>query len=162
MWRGFNRYFALLVVKGSLILLYLVGLAFVILVLLKYNRDTTQITNAAFGIAAVLASLCFSCSRALAAEDKDRDRFAYAGERFMHASILVMTASILKYAALTLQSTWFGRAHTTSTGLLVFPLGLAGTALFFHALMSAHTGLKVCGELLWPRMNRYDDYDKLA
>lgn len=162
MWHKFTRYFSLFVIKGSLVLTFLVGVVYVTWVLQGYKTDTTHITNVAFGITAVLASLCFSCSRALSAEDKDRDRFTYAGERFMHASILLITASVLKYALLTLQSTRFGQTHIITTQFFVFPFGLSGGVLFLFALINAHTGLKVCGDLLWPRLTRYDDHNKLA
>jgi predicted membrane channel-forming protein YqfA (hemolysin III family) len=162
MWRTFQRYLSLFILKGSLVLVLIVGAIFVILVLQGYKDDTTRITNAAFGITAILASLCFSCSRALRDEDKDRDRFTYAGERFMHASILLITASVLKYALLKFQSTQFGQAHITTTGILALPLGVSVTVLFMHALLNSHTGLKICGDLLWPRLSRYDDYDKIA
>jgi hypothetical protein len=104
MWRKYRRYFALFVIKGSTVLVSFIGVIFSLLILQNYKQDTTRITNAAFAFTASLASLCFSCSRALKNEDKDRDRFTYAGERFMQASILLITASILKYALLTLQA----------------------------------------------------------
>jgi len=162
MWRTFTRYWSLFIIKGSLVLIFLVGVSFVILVLQRYKSDTTHITNTAFGITAVLASLSFSCSRALDAGDKDRDRFAYAGERFMHASILLITASVLKYALLTLQSTAFGQTHPTLTAILVLPVGVSAGGLFLQALINSHTGLKVCGDLLWPRLSRYDDHDRIV
>jgi predicted membrane channel-forming protein YqfA (hemolysin III family) len=162
MWHKFTRYFALFIIKGSLYLIFITGILFVVLLLQNYKNDTTHITNAAFAITASLASLCFSCSRALSAEDKDRDRFTYSGERFMHASILLITASILKYALLALQSTQFGQSHTTTIQVLTFPLGICVGALFMHALVNAHTGFKICGELLWPRLYRYDDHDKIV
>jgi hypothetical protein len=162
MWNKFRKYLGLFIIKGSVVLILFVGTGFVIVVLFNYKNDTTHITNVAFGITAVLASLCFSCSRALNADDKDRDRFTYAGERFMHASILLITASILKYAVLVIWATSFGLAHKNAIAFLTIPLGLCGPALFMQALTSAHTGLKVCGDLLWPRLTRYDDHDKIA
>jgi predicted membrane channel-forming protein YqfA (hemolysin III family) len=162
MWDKFIKYFGLLIVKGSVVLIFWVGLGFVVVVLYNFKNDTTPITNVAFGITAVLASLCFSCSRALKTEDEDRDRFTYAGERFMHASILLITASILKYALLVIQGTAFGQTHMTIIPLVTAPLGLCVPFVFMQALLSAHTGLRVCGNLLWPRLNRYDDFNKLV
>ena len=118
-WRTFTSYFALVVIKGSAVLVFLVGIVFLTVVLQNYRSDTTRITNTAFGITAVLASLCFSCACAIGDKDKDRDRFAYAGERFMHGSIFLIIASILKYALLTVQATAFSLAHTTFTQWLL-------------------------------------------
>ena len=96
---------------GSLILVFFVGIAFVGLVLQRIRSDTTHITNVAFGITAVLASLSFSCSRAQLSDDEVKDKFTYAGERFMDASIELIMASILKYASIILQTTSFGQGH---------------------------------------------------
>ena len=80
----------------------------------------------------------------------------------MHASILLVTASILKYAVLVIWGTSFGKAHVTTIPIITIPLGLCVPALFMQALLNAHTGLKVCSDLLWPRLNRYSDHDKIA
>ena len=75
MWTKIRRYLSFAILQGSLALVFLIGVAFVVLVLQRYKSDTTHITNVAFGITAVLASLSFSCSRAQSSDDKDRDRF---------------------------------------------------------------------------------------
>ena len=161
MWSKLRVYIAFAIIKGSLILVLLIGVSFVILVLQRYKTDTTHITNVAFGLTAVLASLSFSCSRALSSDDKDRDKFTYAGERFMHASIELITASILKYAFITLQATSYGQAHSTLIGWVMLPLTGVGSALFMLAVLDAHTGLQVCTNLLYPRMTRYDEHRRL-
>ncbi len=147
------------VIGFSLVLLLIIGVFYVVLLLARYDKDTTNVTNGAFVITATLAALCFSCSSALNANDKDKGRFTYAGERLMHASILLITASIIKYGALAVQSTGFAQAHSRLVPLLIMPLGLSVTPLFIFALLSAHIGLQVCGDLLWPRLNRYDDHN---
>ena len=159
--RKFRQKFATLVIKSSPAIAFLVGTQYVVLVLLDTRRDTTTITNAAFGITAVLASLSFSCARALQDGDKDRDRFTYAGERFLHACIFLIVASLLKYTTVRLQQTGFSQAHVTTTRLLVLPVGIFVAALFLNALFSAHTGLRVCGDLLLVRLDRYEDYNTL-
>ncbi len=161
MWLKFSTRFATVMVKSAPALAFLVGTIYVVRVLLNYKNDTTRITNAAFGITAVLASLSFSCARALGEKDNDRDRFTYAGERFMHACIFLILASVLKYTMLTLQATGFGQAHITSSAILLIPLNIVVASMFWQALHSSHTGLKVCGDLLLPRLHRYDGYYKL-
>jgi hypothetical protein len=162
MLRTYRKYLALFAIKGSLVLILVIGSLYVTLLLARYDKDTTHITNGAFAITASLASLCFSCSRALNAGDEDRDRFTYAGERLLHASILLITASILKYAVLAVWSTGFGQSHSSLVPALTIPIGVSVTFLFTFALLNAHTGLRVCGNLLWDRANRYDDHDKIV
>ena len=161
LWARFGRLFTLYVLKGSVVLVFLIGVIFVVVLLQNYNNDTTRITNAAFAITASLASICFACARSLNSDDQDRDKFTYSGERFMHASILLITASLIKYAIISLRSMHAGRIGSVLIEVIVFPLGICVVPLFMFALSSAHTGLKICSDLLWARMLRYPGWDRL-
>ncbi len=65
------------------------------------RSDTTSITNGAFIFCGTLSALCFAWAQALLPEEKDRQAVLFSGERLLHASVFLVIASILKYAALT-------------------------------------------------------------
>lgn len=161
MWLKFSRFVSLLVAKGSVVLVFFIGVLYVVSLSQNYRNDTTQVTNAAFAITATLASLCFACARSLENDDKDRDRFTYSGERFLHASILLITASLLKYALLSMRSQQLGQTLSLIINVATMPLGICVSALFMFALLDAHAGLKICSEILWNRTQRHSDWDKL-
>ncbi len=145
-------------------LFFLVGLYYNYRLLSRLTEDTTTITNLAFGVAATLSALSFSCARAIEGPQEAKDRFAYAGERFLHACLMVLTASALKYASVLLgvhqpaEVSQLGWRHALS----LFGHGVAGVlvgVLFFYALTSAHGGMIVLNRLLWQRLTRYPDWD---
>jgi len=148
--------------RASVLFLLFVGIYYTIVLFRDYSKDTTAVSNVAFGVLATLAALSFSCSRSLEPEDKDKDRFAYVGERCLHASVLVLSASVLKYALLSLKSETWVAAHPVLTAVLHVALGEATGILFLWALLSAHTGLKVLSDLLRTRIARYPDWDQIV
>lgn len=142
-----------------------VGFYFTFVMFTNYAKDTTAITNAAFAIAASIAGLSFSCARAIEGSHGSqgtKDRYTYAGERCFHAAVLWLVASVLKYALLSLQGQdSVFRQEWLLQGLKLGLGGMAG-ALFFLALLSAHTGIRVVNDLLCSRMTRYKDWDNWA
>jgi len=135
----------------SVLLVFVVGLYWTYILFANLKEDTTTITNAAFAVVATLAALAFSCARAVRDSDEAADRFEYAGERFFHGAILLIFASVLKYAYISAVAArplddggMLRKALTTSTGLLV-------GVLFFWALSSVHGGMIVltgsCGRV---------------
>lgn len=160
MWGGLPRAAYFFFVHVPVFLFGLVGFYYSYWVFARLNEDTTTITNLAFGIAATLSALSFSCSRAIEGPPAAKDRFAYAGERFLHSAQLVLTASVLKYASILL-----GLHEVESSPISAVLVGhkLAGImvgVLFFYAYASAHGGMIVLNRLLWQRLNRYADWDK--
>lgn len=169
LWSGFLRAMYIYFVHVPVVLFLLIGFYYVFNLLSRLTEDSTTVTNIAFGITSTLAALSFSCARAIDDAGEARDRFAYAGERFLHASIMALTASLLKYASLQLglhpggvasglNSEWF--AHTIPI-LGSICVGVIVLVLFFQALLSAHTGVLVLNRLLWQRLTRYPDWDNL-
>lgn len=135
------------------------------------SQDTTNITNTAFGILAGLSALSLSVARAVESTDSHRDRFLYAGERFFHAALLVLVASLLKYVLLSLvvAPPTMMSSPSVSSGL---PSILSVTArftvettvgvLFFFAMNFSHTGLVFLTRVLWLRAGRYKDWDSFC
>ncbi|MFX0200083.1 MAG: hypothetical protein ACFFCW_28510 [Candidatus Hodarchaeota archaeon] len=161
-WGVSIRSVYLMYIRGSPLLLLAVGLYFTITLFQNFSKDTTAITNVAFAFVASLAALSFSCARAIDKPLEHKDRFTYAGERYFHAAILFLMASVIKYALLSLLSNEWVSGHEWLVRGLRFWIGTFVGVLFFWALMSAHTALKVINDLLWSRFSRHPDWDDIV
>lgn len=122
------------------------------------DQDTTQVTNLAFGVAATLAALCFSGARAINDHAETSDRFTYSGERFLHAALLTITSSLMKYAALESGARSFEDLSQTWAAMVVV-LTVSSAGLLFLASLVAQDGAVVVGRLLRQRAMRYPDAD---
>ena len=141
---------------------FLAGLYYTLSLLTKMSTDTTAITNSAFAIFGSLAALSFAWSRSLEAEADQRKRITHAGERFLHAALCVLTASILKYAALAVVGDATPGGQGTGAQALRLGAGVSVSGLFAAALTFAHNGVVVLNRLLWQRAHDYPEYDSLA
>lgn len=149
----------LFVSKGSVLFVFLIACFYTIHVFVDYDKDTSAISNLAFVIAAALSGLCFAFSSSLEPTDDAKDRLRYAGERFFHAALLLLTASILKYTMLTIRGHEVFMDHPVVTRIVEVPFGGFTGILFFWATMTAHTGLRIANDILWHRMARAKDWD---
>ena len=161
LWRVFVRSIYVTYVRGSPLLVLVVGFWYTMTLFENLSKDTTAITNVAFAFVASLAALSFSCARAIEKPPEHKDRFTYAGERYLHAAILFLMASVIKYTLLSLEANeWVSNQEWLAKGLR-YGMGSFVSILFFWALMSAHTALKVINDLLWLRFSRHPDWDDL-
>lgn len=148
-----------IVYKTPVLLIGLIGFIYAIILVMRFNQDTSIITNSAFAIMATLSALSFSFARA--AEEELRDRITFAGERFLHGAIIVLTVSIAKYIIyLAFQSPTIHSAYWKN--LLSFPVGIVLAVVFANGILFAHTGLRVLNDLLLMRYTRYSDWDDLV
>jgi hypothetical protein len=100
-WRaGGRRTIFWLIGTGFPLLVWVVAGFFFLCVLVRFDQDTTPITNGAFAVIATLTALCLSAARV--AEGEARIRYARAGEGFLLAALLVMLTSLIRYGALQL------------------------------------------------------------
>jgi hypothetical protein len=146
------------VTRGAVLAVLVVGFYFTFRLVIHPIEDPTRVTNVAFGITATLAALCFSCARAVEQPTEDKDRFTFAGERFLHSAICVLSASILQYG---LSEATRGHYVEQSKPLWLAPISALPGILFFWALTMGHTGLRVVSQLLWRRLSRHKDWDDL-
>lgn len=160
-WGGWLKalYFLFTRISGVLVLMF--GLYWTFVVFLRVDEDTTVISNTAFAISATLAALCFSCARSITDSDEASDRFAYAGERFMHSAVMLLSASILKYAYLSAELSGLADPSGLAWTVLTRIMGIIAGVLFLWAISSAHGGFLVINKLLWGRFNRYPDWDDI-
>lgn len=144
-----------------LLAVWVVGLYFLIQLLANLKEDSTRVTNSFFAIAATLAALSFSAARSIAGSEEAKDTFAYSGERFLHAAVLLITASVIKYAYQAAVQ-WLGATFISGVvqgGAIL--VGIVVSVLFFYALHAAHSGLLFLNQLLWKRIGRRPDWDRL-
>lgn len=148
------------VYKAPLLLASFMGALYGLFMVLNFREDTTSITNASFAIMVSLAAVSFSFARVVES-DELKDRIMFAGERLLHAAILVLIASILKYFVfLILKFPPLADSPQVETTLL-FSLGLLGALIFSNGVLYAHTGLRVLNDLLILRFTRYKDWDDI-
>ncbi len=159
LWASWATAVYFLVVRGSVLLVLIVGWYYTYTLFQNLSKDTTPITNAAFAIVASLSALSFSCARSLEGPPDIKDRYAYGGECFFHAGVNLLIASILKYALTSLQGTKVVSTNSFLLFLLNTTIGVIVGLLFFWALMASHTGLRVLNSLLWQRFRRHKDWD---
>ncbi len=149
--------------RGPVLLFYLFGLYYTWRVLADFNEDTTIITNVAFGMAAAFSGLCFGWASSLKDSSEDKKRVGYCGERFLHAALLLVLASIIKYAVVAMGPATYNDIATLSDigwrhcSTILF--GVLVALLFFWALTFAHTGVIFVNRILWKRINVYSDWD---
>lgn len=167
LYRFLLRSVGFCVIQLPSVLVLAVGFFYTLFLLARVAEDTTTITNIAFGIAASLSALCFSGARAITDSEEVSSSLAYAGERFLHAAVLVLSATILKYALVSaslLGATWKGvlesdwSVQPVRTTILVGATVLIGI-LFGQAVLYAHTGFVVINRLLWSRIPRHPNWD---
>jgi hypothetical protein len=119
------------------------------------RSDTTAITNGAFIFCGTLSALCFAWTQALLPEDGDRQAVLFSGERLLHASVFLVIASILKYAALTMatyEMADFARAVSRTIGDI---FGILAAPLFLFAIGNAFVGIFTVYKILWPRTSPF-------
>lgn len=65
--------------------------------LFNYDKDTTDVSGAAFVAVGLLAALAFTYAGVLPQSDADRNEVVYAGERLSQGAMTFLLASLLKY-----------------------------------------------------------------
>jgi len=160
-WGGWVNITYFLFARVSILLLLIIGFYWTVVVFANLQEDTTSITNTAFAITATLTALSFSCARAITGSTEVSDQFTYSGERFFHGALILLSASLLKYAYLSAQSSEFVNTSGVAWNILSSVIGVMVGVLFFWALSSAHGGLLVLNNLLWTRYSRHPKWDDL-
>ena len=148
--------------KLPIVVAFFPSVFYCITVIAQLNKDTTVIFNVAFGIAAALSSLCFGMSASINESDEDKKRIAYCGERFLHASILFLIGSVLKYSALEVNQlaliesfAWIQEISKSVFHILAVPL-------FLWSVYDMHTGITISNNILWERLYRDKDWDSIV
>ena len=140
------------------LIIYIIAVYYSYILLRDMTVDTTSITNSAFAIIASLAALSFSCSRTLIDSKESQDRFAYSGERFFHSSVLLISASLIKYSVLSINDN-FANSDASVFHILSLISGVYISTIFFWSVTSATGALIIINKLLWQRFNRYPEWD---
>ena len=119
------------------------------------RSDTTSITNGAFIFCGTLSALCFAWAQALLPEEKERQGVVFSGERLLHASVFLVLASILKYAALTVATYDMADLAEAIARVVGDIFGILAAPLFLFAIGNAFAGIFTIYRILWPRTSPY-------
>lgn len=140
---------------------YFIGVIYTITILTNFSNDTTEIINIAVVVTGALSGLCFAMSATVDVKHKIKERINYAGERFFHAAIFFLLAAILKYAALSISSYELLKGKELLITLLTIPFHTFVLAMFMYAVLDSHSGVRIINDILWERLHRIKDWDKL-
>jgi hypothetical protein len=141
----------------SVALAWIIGFNLIMQMFIDYKTDTTSLSNGAFAIVASTAALCFSCARAVSAESNVANQFVFAGQKLFFAALILILASLAKYALLNFQLvTWIaGQPVLLSTMNIVF--GMSAATLFGIALRFTSTSVESILELLEKQVTNIPD-----
>jgi hypothetical protein len=143
-----------------------VGLYFTVEFAFVHDANPTGLANAAFAITATLAALSFSYARNLDSRPDLQEQAVSAGERLLRGAILMILASLLKYADLYAQApTAPGEPPPTAAldwvrGAAVRVLHPAAVGLFLLAIGSIYLGLQAVVDALLRRADTVEKVDK--
>lgn len=134
-----------------------VCVTFALRVLADYDQDTTAISNGAFALTATLTGLSFAYAEVLPEKSALRRRFTGAGERCFQGTVMLLLASLTKYALLSLNAQAFvGERPWLQFGLTP-TLGLLTAWCFCVAVLAAFRGFKDIVQVLFARHRPEDD-----
>ena len=124
---------------------------FALRVLADYDQDTTAVSNGAFALTATLAGLSFAYAQVLPEKSVTRRRFVEAGARCFQGAVMLLLASLTKYALLSLNAAAFILERPWLRPGLAATLGLLTALCFCAALVAAFRGFKTIVETLFDR-----------
>jgi hypothetical protein len=154
---GFSLHLYLVLIRLFAIRLseLLVGLCciyFTVIKFLAYDTDTTALSNSFFALLGPLALLSFAFAGTLDKRDVARQRLSDAGARSFHGGVLLLLASVLKYALLHIKSFARVPGNGAAVTALDLTLGIMAGILFLLAAVEAFAALRSISDLLVMRL----------
>ncbi len=129
-------------------IILIVGMYYQVILFSNLKIDTTSITNTFFAICATLSALSFSYCRTIDESNEEKKLLREAGEDFFHSSILLICASIIKYAILSFDENNIVSFLINIYNFLKNIIGILVGLLYLNALISAHDGLTILNKIL--------------
>ena len=115
------------------------------------SKDTIGLSNSVFVIFASLAALSFGYANAIRNSPTPREKVIYAGERFLHGSLWVLSASAIRYL-----QRWQGIEEGGSAGGVLKVIGQIVTFFpvitFIIGLIFAFMGYVTLDAVLFNRL----------
>jgi hypothetical protein len=130
--------------------------------LFNYDKDTTDVSGAAFVAVAILAALAFTYAGVLPQSDPDRNEVVYAGERLSQGAMIFLLASLLKYGTFVLPVQLAALPASADTGPM-FPIELVRFLqvflflVFTFGLVFSQLGYAILGQVLTRQVSRRSD-----
>ena len=118
-----------------------------------------NITNYAFAIFATLSALSFSYEKSIT-DKKQKTTVKYCGEKFLHSSILFLTASIIKYFLLQPDVVKFMTSNAFLT-IIYFVFLYLPVSFFLTSIINAIAGLRELNTILFSRKKPFEEIQKL-
>jgi energy-converting hydrogenase Eha subunit C len=132
------------------IIIFFAGQTYVLGLLSEPIEKITSIALSSLGAIVALAALCFAVIPCLSSEN-DKMAPLYAGEKFFHATLLIIQTLFLKYGADTFLTYslirslhWLVVALTVLTSVLISGIGL-------FAVLNAAWGFDSLNKFFWQR-----------
>lgn len=148
------------VYKAPVVLIGFVGYCYAMILIVNYEKDTTNITNVAFVIMATLSALAFTFAQAMDQADI-KDRLVFSGERLLHGALLVLIGSILKYFIVAFVNYQLISKYEYLVIVTKFTIGMLVGIIFTNGVLFAHTGLRILNDLLLLRFTRHKYWDDI-
>jgi hypothetical protein len=138
---------------GWIIVIYLAAT-----MLFQYDKDTSDISGAAFVVASILAGLAFTYGGVISDSNDDKNDVIYGGERLLQGALLFLAASLLKYGTIAIPAQLVRLALVSQPvpSLEIFVLGLQAILflVFLNALLVSQVGYTILGRVAMKRMAR--------
>lgn len=143
------------------IIVNIAGLAVALYATLSFPSNSAAsytVTNSFFATLLAFAAVCFSFARAIS-EPSIADRITFAGERFLHAAIIVIATTAIRYVSFKVTAAQsFEDMHVAvavGVGIVLFCCWV----VFGIGVVFASSGLRIISDVLNDRMFRHDDWD---
>jgi hypothetical protein len=153
--------FPVLYAKASMLvatpLIGLVGAFYVVREISQPASEVYGFAMGAFGITAALSGICFTVSESVPGSSD----FRYAGEKFLHSSVLIVQTVMLVYLKDFLTgASWLSNLPRLGTFVRVVPLALL-PLLSFAAAIAWYFGFDSINSRLWQNWKqRIEDINK--
>ncbi len=142
----------LFAIRLSEVLVGICCIYFTVIKFLNFDTDTTSLSNVFFALLGPLAMLAFAYANTLDREDGTRKAMEVAGARSFHGAVLLVLASVLKYALLHIKSLMWVPSNGTALTILDCTLGLMAGILFLLAAVEAFASLRTISDLFVMRL----------
>lgn len=138
----------LISIRLSQLLVGVCCIYFTIIKFANFGEDTTELSNSFFVLLATLAALSFSYAKIQGQDVAVHMNLDVAGARCFHGAVLLILASVLKYALWHVKAVTDLDEDPTTLLLMDVPLGIMAGVLFLLAAAEAYMALRVISDFL--------------
>ena len=149
-----KREFPILFAKASTViatpLLGLVTINYALHLINQRGSEVYPVSVAAFGVTAALSGLCF----AVAAVQNSLKNARYAGEKFLHSSLLLIQTVMIAYLKESMSNSAWWMSHATLVAVVNSVFSILLTLLAAAAAWAWYFGFAALNDELWGNWER--------